>query len=1010
MSARDIEDVYDLTPLQHGMLFENLYAPGEGTYVEQSVLEFGGSLDRDAYWRAWQHIVDRHAALRTTFHWNDVKKPVQTVHRGITLPRTELDLRTLGEAEQRQRIQDYLRPVRAKGFDLEDRPPMDLCLGIADDRQYQLLSVHHLILDGWSVGIILTEFMHAYREYHEGREPELPRAGRYRDYVARWRQRDSTGSEQYWRTELAGYVPSAPLDLGTPPAADRGEVPYEGADLDLGDLADDIRAFAREHRLTSNTLVHGAWSLVLSRCRHTDDLTVGTTFADRPRDVPAAESIVGCLVGTFPIRTKVRPGEPVPDYLARVQDSVLSAHEHAGNSLVDIHRWSPLPQPERLFESLVTYQNIPIPEFSLPGEDVTIRGYTVDTRPQLPLVLMVMPGSTMPMRLVHDRRRFSAHQADLLLRRVRETLRAIVGAGRGTTLDEIDVRTGDERRRTERACADTVNLDLLAAADTRVAGLLRAAPGRPLRLVDRQGREVPLGAPGLVEVGGTRSGLWARVTDHDAIEYLGDRARPAGPVRGGAPDDEPDTPTEKSIAALMAGILGVDRVGATDNLLELGLHSLLGTRAINQVRDAWNTTVTLHTLFEHPTVRDLAKLVEAGGETQPAPSGHQDLRVDVTLDESITGTGAGAWTASPHRVLLTGATGYLGTFLLDRLLRTTAATVTCLVRDKTADDGLARLRDTLRSAGLWRDEYHGRVTAVCGNLGKPLLGLAEADFAALGDDVAEIYHAGASLNILPSYRRLRPTNVGGTREVLRLAATGRTKPVHYPSFAGLTEHPDPAVAGRELPLGENPPDVRNGYLATKWVAERMLDLANERGVPTVVYRATRLMGATSPAYWKPADATSEIVRACTYLGLVPDSDVPMPVSPVDYVADAITALARRPESLGGHYHLVAPEPFSFRVLGEAMTLAGHDVRPVDVDTWYSELVRRSAADRDSRWDLVLAVVGAWKRHVAEGRREPEYDTSLATSALAGAVACGPIDAEYLRGALTAFAAAGADGR
>ncbi|QWF82462.1 thioester reductase domain-containing protein [Amycolatopsis sp. CA-230715] len=991
MSAREIEDVYDLTPLQHGMLFENLYAPGEGTYLEQSVLEFEGALDTDAYWRAWQHVVDRHPALRTTFHWNDIKKPVQTVHRRIGLPRTELDLRGLGAAEGQDRIADYLRPVRANGFDLEARPPMDLCLAVGDDRWHQLLSVHHLILDGWSVGIIMGEFLRAYRACCDGHEPGLPPAGRFRDYVAWWRRQDGAEAGRYWRDQLAGYTPPPRLDVGTPPAVRTGEIPYDWAELDLADVAEDVHAFAKRHRLTANTLVHGAWSLVLARCQHTDDLTVGTTFAHRPADVPAAESIVGCLVGTFPIRTRPREDQPVLDYLGHVQDSVLAAREHTATDLVGIQRHSGVARAGGLFESLVTYQNIPIPEFGGPVGGIRIRGYTVDTRPQLPLVLMVMPGTTMPMRLVHDRRRFGAHQAGLLLARVRHVLAAIVASDAGTTLADIDVRPEDERRRIARACADPANL----------AAALPA--GRPLRLVDARGHEVPLGAPGLVEIGGAVSGLWARVTDDDGLEHLGDRAETTAPAAESGPADPPATPTEKAVAELMAAILDVDRVGAADNLVELGLHSLLGTRATNQIRDRWNLTVTLHALFENPTVRDLAKLIEAGGEAQPAPRGHQDLSADVTLDESITGIGPAAWHPSPSRFLLTGATGYLGSFLLDRLLRSGTATVTCLVRDRTPDDGLARVHDTLRAAGLWREEYRGRITTVCGNLTKPLLGLSEENFAALAADVQEIYHAGGTVNTLPSYRRLRSTNVGGTKEVLRLAATGRTKPVHYPSYAGLSA---PELGGRELPVTGTPPEARHGYEASKWVAERLLALADERGVPTVVYRAARLVGATSPAYWNPSDATSEIVQACAYLGMVPDSAVPMPASPVDYVADGITALARKKESLGGRYHLISPQPFTFRVVGEAMTLAGYDLRSVDIDTWYSELVRRSAEDGGRRWDLVLSVVGAWKRQVADGWREAEYDTSRARSALSADLVCGPVDAAYLRGALACFASTG----
>lgn len=1027
MKAQDVEDVYELSPLQHGMLFENLYAPAEGTYIEQSVLTIDGMLDRDAFWRAWQNVVDRHPALRTTFHWDDIKKPVQMVHRSVTLPRDEVDWRDLTETERAGQLREYLRGLRSRGFDAAARPPMAvrLCL-VSAKQQLIALSFHHLILDGWSVGIVLSEFMSGYAALSQGRPAELSAAGKFRDYVAWWRGRQTDELERHWRDRLAGFQAPPALDLGPPPPNGQNGIPYEWSQLDLDDMAGDVRSFARTHRMTPHTLVQGAWTLVLSAYLRAEDVMVGTTFAHRPASVPRSESIVGCMVATVPVRTPVQPSLKVLDYLHAVQDSIMSARDHCGADLVEMHSWSPVPRSARLFESIVTYQNIPLPDFSFPGADLSLRSYTVDTRPQVPLVLMVLPGDGLPLRLVHDMRRFGSRQAGLMLARVRQALLAMMSAP-DAPLAELDICPGSERRLAEEAGRDPRNAALLAEQGGRVSAVLRETAGPvTIRVVDAHGRDVPLGAAGLLGVAGPHGelrvcGERGRFGENGTVAWLGRAADPADPAAGTAAagtagpgtagpgtagPGTADTDTERAIADMMAEILDLDEVGAEENLIELGLHSLLGTRVVSQLRDLWKVSVPLRAVFENPTVAGLAQVVEAGGTQASAGESLGELSADVVLGESVHGTGAAAWQPAPSRLLVTGATGYLGSFLVAQLLRTTAASVTCLVRDADPEEGTRRVTHALRTAGLWEDGFAGRLDARAGNLSQPDLGLPEGGFAALAAEVDEIYHMGAVVNILPAYRRIRPVNVGGTHEILRLAATGRTKPVHYISPAELTEHPDPGRAGRELPLGAEPPDAHNGYIASKWAGERLVSMADARGVPAVVYRAARLVGSVSPMYWKPGDATSEIVQACVHLGLVPESEVCLPASPVDYVARGIAALARRKESLGHQYHLVARAPFSFRTVGEAMTRAGYRIRFTAMDQWYAELVRLSARLRDRRWDLVLAVVGPWKQAAEAGWREPDYHTDRARAALGDDVTCPPVDARYLAGALGHFAERG----
>jgi len=1015
MTAKNVEDVYELTPMQQGMLFHTLVAHDEGFYIEQAVLTLTGPLDRDPFWWAWQVVVDRHPALRSTFHWDDITKPVQAVHARVVLARDERDWRGLSAAAQDAALDDLLSGERRRGLDLERAPIMRVSLcRVADERFHVALRFSHLVVDGWSVGIALGEFSAAYRARRAGTPLDLAPAVPFRDYVGWWKRADRATAEPFWRDYLAGYTPPAALSLGPVPVLPPtpGARTFAWCDRTLADLAPDLRAFSHRAHVTLHTLVQSAWALVLSRCQDTEDLTVGTTFAHRPADLPGVESIVGCLVGTLPVRSRPEPARPVAEWLRETQDGIIAARDHAGASLVDIQEWSAAPAASELFETIVGFQNMPLPAFTLGADGLALEGYALHTRPHTALVLMVLPGADLPLHLVYDARRFDAPRAELLLSRLRSALASIL-AHPGGTVGDLDVLAGEER----------------------AAVLAEPADGRSVR--DRRGRPVPLGVTGELYRGGVPTAGRARRELDGSVVELAPAPGPAHGPRGGAdagPDAGPDigpdagsegtapaagpatveagthTETERALAALFADMLRVERVAPHDNLVELGLHSLLGTRAVNRIKQEWKTPLPLRVLFERPTVAALAATIEAGGvpeEPQAGRGGRVDVVAEAVLDPAITPPAVPLpdQPDGPHRVLLTGATGYLGGALLERLLRTTACTVVCLVRSLDPAEGARRVRDAAAAAGRWDDAFADRIEVQPGNLAQQRFGLDPAEFDRLAGEVDEIYHLGAVVNILPAYRRVRPTNVAGTQEILRLAAV-RGTPVHAVSPAEVTDCADPGRRGREARLRDDPPHLYNGYIQSKWVADRILGRAQERGLPVVISRAARLVGSPQAGRWKLGDVVGDMARAAVHLGLVPDSDVLLPVSTVDHVAAGIAALARTRGAAGGQYHLTCERPFRFADLAEALAERGYPVRTVPLQDWYAELVRLSQRDRDGSWDLFLSVLGPWVRATVSGWREPLYATDRARALLRDTVACPRVDADFIAACLDHFAAVG----
>ncbi|SCK55851.1 non-ribosomal peptide synthetase [Streptomyces sp. WMMB 322] len=438
----------------------------------------------------------------------------------------------------------------------------------------------------------------------------------------------------------------------------------------------------------------------------------------------------------------------------------------------------------------------------------------------------------------------------------------------------------------------------------------------------------------------------------------------------------PSTPAEAHIAQLFAQVLGVEEAGAHDDFFELGGNSLSATRLHAAVRDAWpDAAPPLRLLFERPTPHALARAV-AGDE-----AGHEspDPADDVVLDPAIRVEGTWEWNPDPRAVLLTGATGFLGAFLLDALLRSTRAEIVCLVRAKTPEAAREKLVGHLRGLKLWDrwdEATRDRMRALPGDLAEPHLGLGQDGFRELAHHVEEIHHSGAAVNFAKPYAALRSTNVGGTQQILRLACTGPVKPVHHVSTLSvftLRREGDPPAREDELP--EHAPPAENGYNQSKWAAEQIVALARERGVPVSVYRPGRIAGDSTTGVWRADDVFTHILRACALVGSVPALDFSTDIVPVDHIAHVVAQAARGREHLGRTYQFGGTERLRFDGVHRALRLAGHPVRRDAFEDWYEAC--RDYADRHPGSELgpTLSLFGKRVEDDRSGLREPVFDTA-----------------------------------
>jgi amino acid adenylation domain-containing protein len=414
-----IQDMYELSPLQQGMLFHTLLEPESHLYFEQVVIPFQGAVHRRAFEAAWQDVIDLNDVLRTSFHWEEIQKPIQVVHAAAAARVADVSLERLAPTAQLTEIERFLAADRAEGARLDQTPLLRVTLLHLSPIDHRLvISFHHIILDGWSLQLIFRQFSVAYQARVRGQQANLPPARRYRDYISWLQHQDLAGAQAFWRRMLAGFQGSQPIwgrshGQGLTPEFGDHEIVLPGS------TSTTLASASARHRLTVNTLAQGAWAIVLSGLTGSDDVVFGVTVSGRPVDLAGVESMVGLFINTIPLRARLPEREPLPTWLRRIQEQQVEARQYEFTPLVHIQQWSEVPRGATLFNTILAFENYPVKA----DTRIATKGVvTFAERTNYPLSVVVVPGDPVRVRLLHDRRHFDAATVEVIAGRFGQLL------------------------------------------------------------------------------------------------------------------------------------------------------------------------------------------------------------------------------------------------------------------------------------------------------------------------------------------------------------------------------------------------------------------------------------------------------------------------------------------------------------------------------------------------------------------------------------------------------------
>nr|QEO74904.1 AMP-dependent synthetase and ligase [uncultured bacterium] len=425
-NGRAIADIYQLTPAQNGILFDSLMDTKSGVYLGQFEAVLDGVARPELFAAAWQEVAQNATVLRTRIVWEGLEGPVQLVHRQAELPVVHLDWRDLGAEAQEQELVALREADRVAGLDLTVAPAARVTLiRLTDSRVRLLWTVHHLVMDGTSAYQVLGEVFVRYALL-TGRQVTRPAPRRpFADFVRWLRDCDEQAVREFWRAELAGLTAPTALPYDIAPTASHRAA--STATVEVGVDAEDLAAWARQHRLTLNTVVQGAWALLLSRYSGERDVVFGATVSGRPADLLDADKIVGPMINTLPVRVGVDGGQDLVSWLSGIQRSQVAAREYDWISLAEAHACSDLPADTSLFDSIVVFENYPVDHDAASANGLELVEVTATEVAGCPLALVVYPGDGLRLSLRYDPELFTADTARELAERLGRVLASMPG-------------------------------------------------------------------------------------------------------------------------------------------------------------------------------------------------------------------------------------------------------------------------------------------------------------------------------------------------------------------------------------------------------------------------------------------------------------------------------------------------------------------------------------------------------------------------------------------------------
>ncbi|MBU1627178.1 hypothetical protein KKB18_07395 [bacterium] len=428
---KNLEDAYELSPMQQDNLKQYIESQGEGLFHENLLFNFTGKIDTDIFRKCWERVLDRHSILRTAFFHRGLKKPIQAVHKKTMLPLDIVDWRDMSREEQERTLDSLMEKDQMNDYILEHPPLMRLTLFLTGSDTFSFWwRFHHMLMDGWAFSVVLGDFLAFYRSYYNrDEEMDIFPCYDYREYISWRKNRDTAKEEAFWTKYLDGCVYQRTLvKLKSPePGSVTTTLRHRRIDYDIIELFQPIQNIIKARELTLNAVFQGIFMLLMSHyCGEEIDMVTGSMAADRPLSLENAHARVGLFVNTLPIRYKIEPEGKFVEWAKGLQSSMMTTFQYSSSSEQDIKMWCNISKKVDIFHTVLIFENIPLVKDPFRGMEFRITDDSLESRPNYPLSVFVWPDENLKLKIVYDQRRYSEESARNVLGNMKKGLERLI--------------------------------------------------------------------------------------------------------------------------------------------------------------------------------------------------------------------------------------------------------------------------------------------------------------------------------------------------------------------------------------------------------------------------------------------------------------------------------------------------------------------------------------------------------------------------------------------------------
>jgi len=432
IDRKNVEEMMGLTSMQEGMLFHYLTNPESLQYFEQIHLTLSGSIERQLFEEAWRLVTCNNEMLRSIIRWEKLEEPIQIVLKQKEIPIRVVEFKDEDQQSKAEGVQKIIKKDRETPININRDPfRVTLCL-ISENESRMLLSFHHIVLDGWSTGIILQEFLTAYNCLSQGETQSEITKARYKDFF-KWYQQSQTHyrdqRREFWKKHLEGFDTLTLLPYNDNKLQDIQQVSTYRLNVPAT-TKQRLEVLAQEHNVTISTLLYAAWGILLQKYNNSDDVIFGTTVSGRSPEVKGIDRIVGLFINTLPLRIKATKETPLYKLFQilgnHLQEQNAYGNEHS--SLTEIKQLSGLSSDSNLFDSIIVIDNYPLDNMineKYSSNQLEISGYQTFemTNFDITLQIMMLEAGEMPVDIHYNNELFEtetiqrmANHYDIILR------------------------------------------------------------------------------------------------------------------------------------------------------------------------------------------------------------------------------------------------------------------------------------------------------------------------------------------------------------------------------------------------------------------------------------------------------------------------------------------------------------------------------------------------------------------------------------------------------------------